>query len=118
VVVVVVVEVTSMALSAGAAGAAIDRGVAVTFCPDDPRPVDTGVAGEALVLMDDGDGVTDVAGDAEGGVGDLRRVIMAMARGGGVVIGIGIGEVVGAVATDTLRIRGDLDNPRPIDRIL
>jgi len=112
------VEVAGVALSAGAAGAAIDRGVAVAVSANDPGAVDTGVAGETFVLMDNVDRVTDVAGDTEGGVGNLRRVVMPVPWRGWVVIGIGIGEVVGPVATDTLGIRGDGDNPWPVDRIL
>lgn len=102
-VVVVAVEIAGMTLGAGAARPTIDRGVTVAIEANDPGAVGIGVAEETTVVMDYADRVTEVAlVDTERGGGDLRRVVMTMARGVGVLIRIGIGEVVCPVATDTL----------------
>ena len=89
-----VVEIASMAIGASTPIATIDRGIAVAVCPNFPGAIDIGMAEEATVFVDDGDRVTDVAVDAEGGAGDGRRVVMAMAGGQS--------EIVDTVTTDTL----------------
>jgi len=97
VVVIVVVEVSSMALSAGTAGAAIDRGIAIAVDTNDAGTIGTGVAEEAGTLMYGCDCVTSMTVDAEWGAGNRSRVVMAMPM----AIGVWVGEVVGAMATDT-----------------
>ena len=106
---VMVVEVAGMAFDTGAAYAAIDRGVAVTVYANDQGPVDTGVAEEAVVLVDSVNGIAGVAVDAEWGVGDRGRVVAAVAGASG--------EIVAAVTVGTCAF-GDGDHSCPVDGIL
>ena len=69
------------------------------------------MAAKALVLMDFRDRVAQMAVDAEGGAGDRKAMVMAMAWGGRVDVGVGVGEVVGPVAADAFGVRGDGDHP-------
>lgn len=107
--VVMVVKVAGMTFDTGAASAAIDRGIAVTVYANDQGPVDTGVALEAVVFVDSADGVTRMAVDAEGGVGDRGRVVSAVAGAPG--------EIVAAMTIGTCTF-GDGDHPGPVDGIL
>jgi len=78
-------KVVSMASSAGAASAAVDRGVAMAIDPGDPEAVCRGVTVGAVVFVYRADGITRVAADAERGgedrcgvavgvVGEIERV--------------------------------------------
>ena len=62
----VAVEIGAMALDAGAAHAAVDRGVTMAVDPDAAAAIGRVVAG-AAGGVDGGDQVTGVAADAEGG---------------------------------------------------
>jgi len=120
VVMVVAVEITGMAIDAGAAIAVIVCGIAVAVHANDPLAVDAGMTEETGSMVHRGNRIGGVAlVDAERGDGDGGGVVMAMAG----VVGrqdfcLGIGEVVRAVALNTLGILGDGLYPWPIDRIL
>ena len=66
VVVVVIVEVADMTLGTGAAGAAIDPGVAIAIGAVYLGAIGNGVTCEAIVLVNTRDNVTTVAVQAEG----------------------------------------------------
>lgn len=104
-VVVVGVEVGAVALYAGAAYSAIERGVAIAVDAYDTGAVATGVADEAVVVMNHNDRVAAVAIETEGAAGDGCRVVMAMTGGSG--------EVISPMALDAGRISGDGNDPRP-----
>jgi hypothetical protein len=100
-------EIASMTISTSAALTIINGGIAVAVYPDDQGPIDTGVAMEAVVLVDGADGIAQVASNAEGGVGYRRQVVMTMAPGAP-------GEIVRAVTSGAICIRRDGVNPWPV----
>ena len=93
-----------MTIGTGAALEAINRGIAITLGASDQGPIDAGVTAEAGVLVNSADCITGMAGDAESGVGDRCRVVMSMSPSAS-------GEIVGAVAHDTVGIRGNRVDP-------
>jgi len=117
---VVAVEIAGMAIGAGAAIAIIVRGIAVAVRTNDPFAVDAGMTEETSAMVYCRDSIACVAlVDAKRSYGDCGVVVMAMA---GVVgrqdLCLGIGEVIHAVALNTLGIFGDGLYPWPIDGIL
>ena len=91
VVVVVAVEVADMTLGTGAAGAAIDPGIAVAVGTVYLGAIGAGVTDKARILVNSGDDVAAMAVDTEGGGRNLCRMIMTM----------GTGEIISPVAADT-----------------
>ena len=64
------VEISDMTIGTTATITAINRGIAMAVDANDQIAIDTGVTVETIVLVDNADGIVNVAIDAKRGVGD------------------------------------------------
>lgn len=92
VIVIVVVEIARVAIGAGAAIAAIYRGITVAVGTGPSGAVGAGVAEEAIIVVDAADGVAGVAVDAE----------CSGRNSGGMIVTMRAGKVIDPMAADTL----------------
>jgi len=97
-------KVGRMAGSAGAASAAVDRGIAMAVDTGDTGAVFRGMAVRAVVFVDNGDGIASVAADAERGRENRGRMA------------VGVAAEIGGVATGASASRDGTD-VIPVDRI-